>query len=508
MGLIRWANIWVPVGILSPTPLVFAKRRDSSNPDSHDVEKSAPSSGHASVLSSRIGQVALKWNQLSVDIGDSHILKNISGYVRRGELTALCGASGAGKTTLLTALSQTNFAGSIVGGEVLVDDQPPSSSYRKTVGFAQQMDLHDGTATVREALEFSALLRQPKHYSRAEKLAYVSKVLDLLDLNDVQDALIGEDDGGLGVERLKRIGVELAVRPEILFADEPTSGLDSQGASRIVHYLNTLARQGQAIVVTIHQPSALVFSQFDNLLALSSEGNQLYFGKVTEALPYFARNGATCPEGANPGEFILETVGAGVNARTSDKGSNWASTWAASSEATAIGREIAISSDTPKGLSPAIDEESTSDHNASVVLQTLLLTKRMLLNQWRSPPYIYSKIWVHVISAILVGFTFFQIGTSPQDLQNRMFSVFFILFLCNAIVNVILARYFFASLYWQFREGPSHAYGWIAFVSSTILSEIPGAILVTVLYFVIWYFPAGLPLDQAGYIFLFLLLYG
>jgi len=118
-------------------PLVFAKRRKASSPDSHDVEKSAPSSGHASVLSGRIGQVALKWNQLSVDIGDSHILKNISGYVRRGELTALCGASGAGKTTLLTALSQTNFAGSIVGGEVLVGDQPPSSSYRKTVGMNQ-----------------------------------------------------------------------------------------------------------------------------------------------------------------------------------------------------------------------------------------------------------------------------------------------------------------------------------------------------------------------------------
>ncbi|RKK92030.1 Multidrug resistance protein CDR2 [Fusarium oxysporum] len=490
-------------------PLVFAKRRNASSPDSHDVEKSAPSSGRASVLSGRIGQVALKWNQLSVDIGDSHILKNISGYVRRGELTALCGASGAGKTTLLTALSQTNFAGSIVGGEVLVGDQPPSSSYRKTVGFAQQMDLHDGTANVREALEFSALLRQPKHYSKAEKLAYVSKVLDLLDLNDVQDALIGEDGGGLGVERLKRvtIGVELAARPEILFADEPTSGLDSQGASRIVHYLKTLARQGQAIVVTIHQPSALVFSQFDNLLALSSEGSQLYFGKVTEALSYFARNGATCPEGANPGEFILETVGAGVNARTSDKGSNWASTWASSQEAADLGREITINSDASKSLSPDVGEEVTSEHNASVFLQTILLTKRMLLNQWRSPPYIYSKIWVHVISAILVGFTFFQIGTSPQDLQNRMFSVFFILFLCNAIVNVILARYFFASLYWQFREGPSHAYGWIAFVSSTILSEIPGAILVTVLYFVIWYFPAGLPLDQAGYIFLFLLTY-
>jgi ABC-type multidrug transport system ATPase subunit len=73
------------------------------------------------------------------------------------------------------------------------------------------MDLHDGTATVREALEFSALLRQPKHYSKAEKLAYVSKVLDLLDLNDVQDALIGEDGHGLGVERLKRVTVCITI---------------------------------------------------------------------------------------------------------------------------------------------------------------------------------------------------------------------------------------------------------------------------------------------------------
>lgn len=99
-------------------------------------------------------------------------------------------------------------------------------------------------------------------------------------------------------------------------------------------------------------------------------------------------------------------------------------------------------------------------------------------------------------------------ANQPLFSPNRMFSVYFILFLCNAIVNVILARYFFASLYWQFREGPSHTYGWIAFTSSVILSEIPGAVLVTVVYFVIWYFASGLPLGgEAGYVFLFLLTY-
>lgn len=69
------------------------------------------------------------------------------------------------------------------------------------------MDLHDGTATIREAFEFSALLRQPKHFSRRERLAYVDVVLDLLDLRSLENALIGDENSGLGVEILKRVTV-------------------------------------------------------------------------------------------------------------------------------------------------------------------------------------------------------------------------------------------------------------------------------------------------------------
>lgn len=117
-------------------PLVFAKRRGQNvkTVTVNDVEKSAPAlelspNGQSGTL----GELALTWKDVNVHIGEKHILKNISGYVKRGELTALCGASGAGKTTLLTALSQTNFAGQLQG-EVLVGSQPPSSSYRKSVG--------------------------------------------------------------------------------------------------------------------------------------------------------------------------------------------------------------------------------------------------------------------------------------------------------------------------------------------------------------------------------------
>lgn len=68
---------------------------------------------------------------------------------------------------------------------------------------------------MREALEFSALLRQPKYYSRAEKLNYVDHIIDLLDLQEVQDALIGDTETGLGVELTKRVTVSAG----LLFQD-------------------------------------------------------------------------------------------------------------------------------------------------------------------------------------------------------------------------------------------------------------------------------------------------
>jgi ATP-binding cassette subfamily G (WHITE) protein 2 (SNQ2) len=75
-------------------------------------------------------------------------------------------------------------------------------------GFAQQSDMHDGSATIREAFEFSALLRQPSVYSTEEKLAYVNRVLEILDLTHLQHALIGDNNSGLGVELMKRVTVK------------------------------------------------------------------------------------------------------------------------------------------------------------------------------------------------------------------------------------------------------------------------------------------------------------
>lgn len=112
-------------------------------------------------------------------------------------------------------------------------------------------DLHLETSTVRESLRFSAMLRQPKTVSKEEKYKYVEDVIDMLNMREFANAVVGVPGSGLNVEQRKllTIGVELAAKPKLLlFLDEPTSGLDSQSSWAICAFLRKLADSGQAIL--------------------------------------------------------------------------------------------------------------------------------------------------------------------------------------------------------------------------------------------------------------------
>lgn len=350
--------------------------------------------------------------------------------------------------------------------------------------------MHDGTATIREALEFSAILRQDASVPREEKIAYVDRIVDLLELNDLQDALIMS----LGVEQRKRvtIGVELAAKPSLLlFLDEPTSGLDSQGAFSIVRFLKKLAQAGQAIVCTIHQPSSVLIQQFDMILALNPGGNTFYFGEVGEngqaVIDYFAARGTQCPPEKNVAEFILETA-ARPGKREDGTRINWNEEWKNSEEAAAVIEEIeGLKLTRSQSVPAAKKKEQEKEYAASIGLQTTELLKRTFRQYWRDPSYIYGKLFVAVIVGIFNGFTFWQLGYSVQDMQNRMFTSFLILTLPPTVVNAVVPKFFQNMALWQARELPSRIYGWIPFVTAQIVAEIPPAIISAVIYWVIWY---------------------
>ncbi len=140
------------------------------------------------------------------------------------------GESGAGKTTLLNVLAQRVDTG-IVCGDMLVNGLPCPKSFQRRTGYVQQQDVHTAESTVREALRFSTLLRQTSDASVEEKYEYVERVIEMLEMEEYAEAVIGSPGNGLNVEQRKRttIGIELVAKPALLlFLDEPTSGLDSR----------------------------------------------------------------------------------------------------------------------------------------------------------------------------------------------------------------------------------------------------------------------------------------
>ncbi|KAF1360157.1 ABC drug exporter AtrF [Lizonia empirigonia] len=419
--------------------------------------------------------------------GERKLLNKVNGYAKPGVMIALVGASGAGKSALLNTLSQRQTTG-VVSGEMFVDGKDLGKAFQRGTGFCEQMDLHDGTATIREALEFSAILRQDSKIPRQEKLDYVNKIIDLLELQDVQDALVSS----LGVEQKKRvtIGVELAAKPSLLlFLDEPTSGLDSNSAYSIVTFLKKLAAAGQAIVCTIHQPSSVLIQQFDMILALNPGGNTFYFGPVGEnskdVIKYFGDRGVQCPPSKNVAEFVLETAAKPVKRQDGSR-INWNEEWLKSENAKEVLNEIErVKSERSQKAPAKQDAEEESEFAAPVWLQITMLTKRTFVQQWRDPSYVYGKLFTAVIIGIFNGFTFYQLGNSIGDMQNRMFTSFLIILIPPTTVNAVVPKFYQNMALWQARELPSRIYGWVAFVTAQVVAEIPSAIVGSVLYWVL-----------------------
>lgn len=90
----------------------------------------------------------------------------------------------------------------VVTGDMLVNGKPLDTSFQRKTGYVQQQDLHLPTTTVREALRFSATLRQPKTVSKKEKYQYVEDVIDMLGMQDFADAIVGIPGEGLNVEQV------------------------------------------------------------------------------------------------------------------------------------------------------------------------------------------------------------------------------------------------------------------------------------------------------------------
>lgn len=444
------------------------------------------------------------WKNLDYTIktkdGDMRkLLDNVQGYIKPGQLVALMGESGAGKTTLLNVLSQRVDMG-VISGDMLVNGAPIDGTFKKRTGYVQQQDLHLDELTVRESLVFAARMRRAANVPDAEKLDYVEKIIKILDMELYADAIVGQIGDGLNVEQRKKlsIGVELVAKPSLLlFLDEPSSGLDSQSSWAVIQVLRHLAEAGQAILCTIHQPSATLFEQFDRLLLLKKGGQTVYFGDIGERsrtlLDYFERNGSRrCSEDENPAEYILESIGAGATAMVNE---DWHEKWETSPEYTKASHEIdtitseglRIAADTP--ITKSDDKFLHSTYAISWFSQFRYVLGRTNLQFYRDPTYLVAKWGLYTLGGLFIGFTFWGLKHTIIDTQNSLFVAFLAVVISNPLLNQIQERAVKSRVVYEAREKMSNTFHWSTLMCSQILTEIPYNIIGSTIYFLCSYFP-------------------
>ncbi|KAG8788268.1 hypothetical protein FRC16_001422, partial [Serendipita sp. 398] len=289
------------------------------------VQRKARQSAGSTTIKS--GGVTLRWSAINYSVptshsglfkkskanavGERHILNDLYGEVRPGELLAILGPSGAGKSTLIDILGGKNKVGKTTG-TVTFSSVNGASIKKPRIGFVDQQDILPSMLTVEEALLFAAKLRLPESITLEQKQARVFEVMKQLNILDLKDTRIGSHERrGIsgGEQRRVSIGLELVAAPDILVLDEPTSGLDSVSANKVVSVLRDLAHDPTnptAVIASVHQPNSKIYQLFDKVLVLS-RGKELYFGMGGLAPgDHFATRGYPIQPGYNVADHLLD----------------------------------------------------------------------------------------------------------------------------------------------------------------------------------------------------------
>lgn len=204
--------------------------------------------------------------------------------VEPGQSWGVLGPNGAGKTTLLHTLAGLKPPRS---GHIALADKPLASLRRRHIAQALGVvfqDRQDGfPATVLEtALIGRHPYLSPWQMEGADDVARAERALERLDVAHLRDRLVNTLSGG---ERQRvAIATVLTQAPDIWLADEPTNHLDLHHQSAVMALMAEQAREGQAMMVCLHDLN-LAARWCDHILLLYPNGDACWGPKEDMLVP-------------------------------------------------------------------------------------------------------------------------------------------------------------------------------------------------------------------------------
>jgi ABC-type multidrug transport system ATPase subunit len=294
-----------------------------------------------------------------------------------------------------------------------VEIDPSSIKVKRKIAFvAQRTDTLVATATPREAIRFSAKLRLSSEVTDEEIDNMTTNILTELRLLEVADSRIGGAYfRGLSGGEMRRVnlGVELVVRPIIIFLDEVTSGLDSHNAAMVVEVCKKVANSGASVIMTIHQPSSKVFELMDHLI-LMHRGRCMYQGKASMMPTYFADHGQAVPGNYNPADWMVQVSQENTTEDLENVGFFEGFPMEAES---LIDDDISTSSETSQQLS--IFDSLESEDRVSLWTEFYLQLDRDLKALKRDRESMMLRFGVSIAASVLVAIGYAGVGTDSLD---------------------------------------------------------------------------------------------
>lgn len=213
------------------------------------------------------------------DVTCNHVSLN----VKPGELVAIIGGSGAGKSTILNCMCgylKPNQGEVYINGVNLYKN---FDSLKKLVGYVPQSDIVYDNLTLYDMLFYTSRLRLPKDVSSEEREKAIHRAIEMVELLEKKDSLIGSLSGGQ--RKRASIAVELLSDPNLLFLDEPASGLDPGTERNLMKSLRGMADSGKTVILVTH--STLQLKLCDKIVFMGKGGKLCFYGSYEEALKFF-----------------------------------------------------------------------------------------------------------------------------------------------------------------------------------------------------------------------------
>ena len=205
------------------------------------------------------GEVALEVKELSYTPPEGSFrrsLKNISLYVRHGEVLGIAGLAGAGRSEFFECLAGVHHGETeghiyIEGKEVFI--KTPSDAIKAGISFATEDRKGTGLVLSRSIGENMSLplLKKfsPMFFMKtSEEKNIWQKQMETLRIKAPGAKTLASSLSG-GNQQKVVLAKWLMTEPKILLLDEPTRGIDVGAKAEIYQLINNLAKQGMAIIV-------------------------------------------------------------------------------------------------------------------------------------------------------------------------------------------------------------------------------------------------------------------